>query len=424
MNRENNNRLALALAGVLGSLAAHAEVGYEIEAGVGSSDNITRVDTGEIDETLASAGLTLDWQEQTQRINGTALVDLSYVEYLDDTYDSEVLGTASADVTFGIVPDRFTWQVRDEFGQSQTDPFSPVTPETRENINYFTTGPDFILRFGNATSARLFGRYSLTDYEDSPFDADRVTYGLALGRELSASSRVALNLVSDSSDFDNEANTDYDRRSAYLSYDLTGEGRTTINSRVGYSWLELDGAEETGGLLFGLDLTRQLTASSQLLLSAAHEFSDAGEIAGEGSTEITSSSDPFENSDFSLGWNFDRNRTSFGLSAAYAERRYETQLVLDSDRTDFSLDIGRRMRPTLRLSLTASLTNEDFVNTGIDSDEWMAGLRLDWQMGRHAGLRLRLEHTERTASGGGGDFAENRVFLSFTFTGDRAPSGT
>jgi hypothetical protein len=427
MARENKKGFAVALVGLLGAVAAHAEVAYEVEAGVGASDNITRVATDEIDETLASLGLTLDWQEQSRRINGTTLIDLSYVEYLDDTYDSEVLGTASADITFGIVPERFTWLVSDEFGQSQTDPFAPVTPETRENINYFTTGPDFILRFGQAMVARVFGRYSITDYEDSPLDADRVTFGMAIGRDFSARSRAALNLVSDSSSFDDAVNTDYERRSAYLSYDLTGTGRTTINSRLGYSWLELDGADETGGPLFGLDLTRQLTEASQLTLSAVHEFSDAGEMlgdAGQGSTEITSSSDPFESSEISLGWRFDKHRTSFGLTTSYSQRRYETQASIDSDRTNFSLDLGRRLRPTLRLGLVASLTNEEFVNTAVDSDEWLAGLTLDWQFGRHMGLRLRVDHNERSATEGAGDYEENRAFLSFTFIGNRAPSGT
>lgn len=74
--------------------------------------------------------------------------------------------------------------------------------------------------------------------------------------------------------------------------------------------------------------------------------------------------------------------------------------------------------------LVASLTNEDFVNTAVESDDWLAGLTLDWQFGRHMGLRLRVDHNERSATAGAGDYEENRAFLSFTFIGDRAPSGT
>ena len=80
--------------------AANADVAYEVATGVGHSDNISRVESGEIDETLASAGLKLDWRERTRRIEGDAFVDLTYVEYLDDTYDGEVLGTATGNVDF------------------------------------------------------------------------------------------------------------------------------------------------------------------------------------------------------------------------------------------------------------------------------------------------------------------------------------
>src|SRR5262245_36993714 len=69
MVRENKKKFAGAIAGLLITSGAHADVAYEVEAGAGTSDNITRVATDEIDETLASLGLTLDWQEQSRRIN-------------------------------------------------------------------------------------------------------------------------------------------------------------------------------------------------------------------------------------------------------------------------------------------------------------------------------------------------------------------
>lgn len=421
MGWNNKNKLAaMAMfpAMVITMAGARADVSYEVSAGVSTSDNITRVAVNEVDETLAEVGLLLGWEEHSRRIDGLASVDLSYVEYLENTYDSEVLGTATGDVTFGIVPERFTWEVQDTFGQSQTDPFSPVTPETLENINYFSTGPDLILNFGQVMSAQLFGRYSNTDYEDSPLDAERMAYGVALGRQMSERSRVALNLVADESTFDEPLATDYQRRNAYLSYDLTEGGRSTIAARVGYNWLEMDGQDETGGALFQLNLTRQVTASSTLTLSVDHSFSDAGEMLNDtgGSTEITSSSDPFENSDASLEWRFDRHRTSIGVSAGFTERRYETQTAIDSDRWDFTVDLGRMIRPTLRLSLAGTFTTEEFVNTGQESDDLMLNLGLDWRFGRRLGLRVGYELYERNSEG---MYEENRFVLMFTFHGDR-----
>ena len=423
MGTGNKITFAVALA-LLGSSAARADVAFEVLTGVGHTDNIARVEEHVTDETTASAGLKLDWNEKSRHVEGNADVDLSYIEYLQNTYDSEVVGRATADIDFGIVPERFHWQVSEDFGQAQTDPFTPVTPETRENINYLTTGPDFYLRFGSSMTAQLFGRFSSTNYEDSPLDAQRSSLGLSVGHDLSELSHVALNVVADKSTFEDGA-PGYERRNAYLSYELEPGGRTTISSRVGYTWLQMEDEEADGGMLFELSVSRQMTTSSSLKLSAAHEFSDAGESlsasGGGGFEQITASADPFESSDASIEWNFDRNRTSMGVAVSYNERAYQTQTSYDSNRMFYRVDFGRVIRPTLSADLYATLTDEKFENLGNESKDRSFGLSLDWRFGRHMGLRTRLERYDRSITGNGDNYQENRVFLEVTFRGDRAP---
>ena len=421
---KKKNRRLFGFLGLIGAWAAHADVAYEVSAGIGHSDNISRVDEGAIDESLASAGLMVDWQERTRHISGDALVNLSYVEYLEDTYDGEVLGTATGNVDFGIVPERFHWLVEDTFGQARTDPFEPVTPDNRENVNYFSTGPELRFRFGQAMTANLYGRYSDTRYEDSPLDAERVSAGVAVGRNLSQRSNVALNFSADESTFDAAATRDYQRRSAFASYELGSGGRTTMNAELGYSWLEMDGEEEDGGLLVDLSLTRQLTASSSLTVSAAKNFSDAGESlgssAGGGMTEITASADPFESTEGSADWQFVRRRTSVGFGVAFEEREYETQSQFDSKSIYYRADFARQLRSTLRFETHLSLVSEDF-ESGVETDTFSVEALLDWRFGRRVGLQLRLERADRSSTEGAGEFTENRAYLGFTFRGGRAP---
>jgi hypothetical protein len=423
MRRVRTNAFALGVAGLLGMGSAYGDVGYEVATGIGHSDNISRVDEGQIDETLASAGLLLEWQENSRRIAGDTRVNLSYVEYLDDTYEGEVLGTASANVNFGIIPERLHWSFEDNFGQARSDPFEPVTPDNRENVNYFTTGPELHLRFGQAMSAEVFGRYSSTNYEESPFDVERVSMGVGIGRDTSQRSRVALNFVADESTFDAAGLSDYQRRNAFASYDLGTGGRTTLNTQLGYSWLEMDGGEENGGLLIDLSLTRELTPSSTLTFAAGRNFSDAGESLGGGAGAVTASPDPFQSTDGSLDWRFSRRRTTFGLGLAYDEREYETQSQFDNKSLYYRAEFGRQLRPTLRFSLHATYTAEEFVQSGIESDDWTGEALLDWHFGRHLGLQLRVDRSGRSSSTGTGEYIENRVYLGFTFRGDRAIGG-
>jgi hypothetical protein len=429
MRREINKTLAAGLTGLLAASAARADIAYEASAGIGHSDNITRVDEGKVEENLADIGLRLDWLETARRLNGEARVDLSYVEYLEGTYDGEVLGQANVNVDFGIIPERFHWMLDESFGQAQTDPFAPVTPETRENVNYFMTGPDLRMRFGGVMSGRVFGRYSSTNYQESPYDAERVSFGASIGRELSQRSRVDLNFVTDSSTFDSPDANEYERRAVFASYELDTGGRTTMHAQVGYNWLEMDAGDEDGGLMLDLSLVRELTPSSTLTVTAEQSFSDVGEgldASGGGSSNIVATSDPFELTELSVEWAFFRRRTGFGLSASYEERVYETQTAFDSEITSFVAYASRQLRPTLLLSLNARLMDEDFSSSGMESEELTAEVVLDWRFGRRVGLRLRYSHVSRdtTSPGIAGEFEENRAYLGFTFSGEnRPPSG-
>jgi hypothetical protein len=413
--------LPLVTVGTLLSVSpAWADLNYGIEAGVGYSDNIARVDVDETDETIGTLGLNLRWSERTRRIDGDATVDLSYFEYLDNTFDSEVLGTANGLLVLGIVPERFTWFFQDSFGQAQSDPFAPSTPETRENLNYFTTGPGLNFNFGANTSLRLTGRYSATTYERSPLDAERTSVGAALARQLSASSEVAFNVVEESIDFDAPASTDYDRRNAFLSYELDG-ARTDIVAQAGYTWLERDepGSEDTGGSLLNLLVTREISASSDVRLSLGTQLTDAGESlrgalesGAVGGADITASPDPFENRNVSLSWNFSRNRTDFSLGASWNEDRYEEQTQFDRTRLAYEAQFTRRLSPNLDFGLLATMGDDDFETAGLDSEELTLGANLTWRVGRTIGFRFTVDRYDRNTSNGTGEYVENRYFLT------------
>lgn len=427
MNRVLIGACSAALASAVG--LARADVSYGVEAGVGYSDNITRVDVAETDETIGTLGLDLSWFEDTRRLDADVFADLSYFEYLDDTFESEVVGMADGFVSLGIIPERFTWMIQDTYGQAQTDPFAPVTPDNREDINFFTTGPDLTLRFGSAVAGRVFGRYSATSYEDSPLDAERTSAGASLMYQLSQRSSAGLNALRERIDLDAETSRDYDRDSAFLSYTLAG-ARTDIALDLGYTWLEPSDGEETSGLLVDLSISRDISESSTLHLEVGSHFSDAGEslrgaLAGGavGGADITASGDPFESRSASLRWTFARNRTGASLGVGRYEDEYETQTALDRTRTAYEASLSRRLTQNVQLELTALLNDEEFENTGLTSDELSVLARCNWTFGRRMGLALSVERSKRNSSDGVGEYTENRAFLTLTYgAGDIGPA--
>lgn len=420
---------APAAAGVMALVVgapARADISASAEAGVGYSDNITRVAEDESSETIGTLGLDLLWQERTRRLRGDATADLSYYEYMDNTFDSEIVGTANGTLAFGIVPETLNWIVQDSFGQAQSDPFAASTPATRENLNYFTTGPDLTVRLGSTGFGRLLGRWSTTTYEDSPLDADRTTAGIAIGRRPSSRSELSLNAVTESVDFDDAQNTDFDRDSVFVGWELNAS-RTTLDANVGYTWIERDGSDKEGSALISINVTRELTASSDLRFTISQQLGDAGDslrtqltggVVGGASGQITATSDPFENRLISAEWTYQRGRTGFLLGGSYSKDEYETATQFDRKRSDITAGISRRMASALTLDLRATLESEKFVSTGQENDQFRIGATLNWRAWRRLGVRFLVEHYDRNGDSDGGintDFVENRAFLTFAY---------
>ncbi len=409
---------------------ALADVTYRADLGVGYSDNIRRIDVDPIDEKIGVVGLELSWLQKTVRLDADVKVGGDYMHYVDGTFDNEFVGLAGGAVTIGIAPEHFTWLFQDSFGQAQSDPFAPATPETRENINYFTTGPDFIVNLGAANSVRVFGRYSLTNYELTPFDGDRTGGGLILARRLAGQNSISLQGVQEAVRFDDMPSSDFDRRNLFVNLELVG-ARTEMVVDLGYSWITLQDETEIAGPLARVDITRKLSPSNTVILSFGDEFSDAstalrgavdGGMAGD-PTGVTSAPAPFENRFAEFSWNFNRNRTGFGLRASWNHDDYDPVVLIpatgvtppaDRTRIVFDMTFSRRLTATFSVSLFGSYIEEEF-ETQATSEELRGGGAFDWQFGRHVGLSLSAEHDVRTTSNGLSEYSETRGFLTLFY---------
>lgn len=402
--------------------AVGAELEYGVSAGIGTSDNIARVPVNEESEDILTAGLELRLVRQSARLDADLNIDLDYFDYQDDTYDSEVTGRASADVMFRFVPERFEWILQDSFGQLEQDPFSASTPATRENVNFLTTGPDFTVRLGSVGNLTVSGRYSATQYEESPFDDERLLGGLSLEREFSERSRLSLNATSERVEFDDATTgSDYDRQSAFLRYDVDG-ARTRIGIEAGYTEIH-DLGDTSSSPLVELDIERDISPRSTVTLLAGIRSSDAatslrtglGSGAPVGAADPVSTTDPFETRHATLGWNFTTPRTTLRVAVGGEEDEYETQSLLDRERRHASLYAQRRISPRIELSALAALYETDFNATSQEDDETHFGIYLSWNVSGRLFIDLEAEKFDRESSNPLTEFDETRAFLRFTW---------
>lgn len=413
--------VAMLCVGISTSAAAQSsDTIFGLNAGVGHSDNITRESTGEVDESFGTAGIVVN-SESLGRLSYSIDADVAYVDYLDDTFDSEVVGGLNGFVTYQFVPDRFSWTFEDTYGQAQLNPFRPDTPDNRESVNFFSTGPDVALPIGGRNFFDIGGRYSDARYEDSALDNTRIGGTAALRRQLTASSLVALGVQADEIEYDDVA-VQYDVQNAFLRY-AVNTSRTQLGLDVGVTELDRDG-ETNDGTLLRLSFARELSDATRITFAAGQRFSDASDVfralqrrsSIEPETSPTeTTSDAFKYRHANLGFQFEKNRTDMGLDVGLNQERYVEQTDRDREYLNYSVYLGRRLTRSLRASIAARWLESDYDNVDFDSEDMRLRGALLWRAGAKTFIELEITYSDRSSSTPANDYEENRALITFSY---------
>ncbi len=451
--RLSSSRLAAPLLGILVCGAASAETPpaqaftYGADAGIGESDNIGLVPKNGISQTIALADVDFAVREQTRLLEANAKGDFSFLDFLEGAYGSELVGRFDGTGRVAIVPEHLSWVLQDDFGQAQIDPFAPVTPGNRENVNYLSTGPDVDFRLGRTGFVDFTARYARTKFEVSPFDSDRFQSTVAVGLPLSALSTVSVDVSAERVLFDKtvvddvRVNTDFDRSSVYAHYDLQG-ARTTLTASAGVTKVDQSNQSLTGPLV-KLDLTRTLTSAAKVKLMLGRDVTDAttgfanlanGAVSSNtttlspaGTTPAAVTSTNYTVTFGSVGWEYVRNRTRFSLDGRWERDSYGGQPQLDLTRDNADASVQRDLTSHLTAQLNATLYRTSYADINSTERDVLVGGGLTYRTGRGIEVKFKYDHASRVvdastvADGRGSGYTENRLFLTVGYRPRKAP---
>ena len=145
MTARRDDRSLLAAIVTLCALGSPAEAqiwSLGADAGLGETDNVTLASSDKVSQTMAIADVDFAVLEQSRLFNVNLKGDFSDYDYLQHAYGNELIGRFDGVAKMALVPDRLTWVLQEDFGQSLLDPYTPQTPSNRQNVNYVSTGPD------------------------------------------------------------------------------------------------------------------------------------------------------------------------------------------------------------------------------------------------------------------------------------------
>jgi hypothetical protein len=400
---------------------AAGQPGYEISVGVGRSDNIARVPNG-AGSTLLTQGIDFTWHDQRPRFNTDIDADLQYINYFPRDFHSEVIGNFLGALNAALVPDLLYWDVADNFGQGRLDPLTPASPLNRENINYFNTGPDLRVPLLGNNFFALSAQYGNVTYQTSTLDSTRYGGRIAFIHLISQRSAVSLNVSDQRINYRDVQFPDYSTQDVFARLDSRGL-RTTLTVDLGYSRLSSSQFPDNG-VLARLELSRKISGSSTVAFSVGHQFSDSASafvlsqtvsgpnLATQGGTQTGV---PFKSDYGTVGWNFQRNRTSFGLDASVYKETYLQQSSLDDTRILFDAHFSRLLSPTLTVTLADQFYRQNFTNLDQHASENDINAQLAWRASRRVTLTAVVTHAGRNSNIPNTDFTENRVWFSLSY---------
>jgi hypothetical protein len=408
--------------------AAGAEtLTYGVDVGIGETDNVTLVPTDKVSQTIAVTDLDFAVKQQTRLLDLAATGNFSYLDYLQNAYGTQLIGRFDGTAHVSLIPERLTWVVQDDFGQSALDPFTPTTPANLENVNYLSTGPDLALRLGGTGFVNFSARAARAQYETSPFNSNRLLGNLAAGLQLTANSSVSLNGDTERVMFTNTVvNTDFDRTNAFVRYQVQG-ARTDLSADLGATTISQGGASTSGGL-GRVQLSRKVSTAATLTLSAGRVLTDAstsfsnlqsGATGVVGTAPAAQTSNSYTSNYATAEWQYKHNRTTIAVSGRWEKDVYGGEPALDYTRGGVELRVERILTHALSAQLVGHFykTNyENVVVTGAngssDYNDGSIGAALAWRHGRGLEVRLRCEHSSRVATGFENGYSENRAYLT------------
>ena len=436
------NILCLLVAGQAWAL----ETAWYVGTGAAYSDNIFLDSTMEESELPVSLIAGLRMREQTALIDLTLDGDIQYINYTQDSFSAarnddlgdDVLSEVDFDLTIYAIPERFHWIVTDNFGQILEDTLQSPSPTNREDVNIFSTGPDFLFRFGNTDQLVVSGRYVNDSYESRDIDNERTRLGASYVRALPGERTVGLFVSHTDVDYDSFPDSDFERSDAFFRF-TSATTRSSFRLDAGYSELDRDSTalnlEEDSGVLAEVEFTRTLSGDHEVSASYTYNFSDSGERFRDisdtdgdiSSDDVTVTNDPFRFEEFELGYARRTAADRLNISLAFQDEEPTTAFnnplpgaLDDRDRQLTILDAvyTRDVSGALELGLDFNFTTREFNTIDREDDDWSLMLVGTYQYNSNVDIRFEVGPRDRSTSGAdafGRDFKENTAMIEVRY---------
>ena len=403
------------------------ETGYiDALAGLAYTDNaLLRSGPGSKGDGVAALGIATDYA-RAGNLSVNLLGNVERLEYMNHSYSGSFYGQFNGSALLGKNTDPLQWQLQDSFGEAMTDPLQAPNPQSLQTINDVATGPRVNLHFGLRDRLTLSGQYSRTTYQRSPFDTQTFQGGMEFSHALSGAAYIGLQGSFSRTEYINLASlpqfplggiSDFDLWRGAAVFNGTYQ-RTRLIMRAGYNLLDFGHGDRKSEPLYQLNLSRQISPFSTIFLNVESFYSMNGSSLGSANTQLGlqtgallnpsfAAPEPYNERSGSVGWTFQRARTTFSLSGTVDQSLYAQSggPALHENHLDEGLTVtlGRQLRPRTEAHLWAQGYVDQYSQLHARTQRESFGLSFTQTFFRLA-ISFYVERNQQSGSPGASNF--------------------
>ena len=401
-----------------------ADVSFGLDFILAKHDNVNLDLISAGDEWVNTITGTIGVIENSSNLIADVNASVSVLNYKNDPSQDTTELNLALNTLWIVNPNRFEWLVSDVYTQTLINPLLSDSQSNREDINIFTTGPNYYLRLNSQHNINFDARFENIYYSSTNGDSDRIS--TALGWEYRVNSALTNSLNAEFSTLDYKDNTlnDYGRNDLFVRVAYQ-RGRNRFIAEAGVTKLEFESQDDFSEPRYLLSIQNQRTVNSDVFLEFSHRISDeATEIIddaldplADSATSTSVGTDIFLEDNINIRYNKTTNRFGFFAEIEGVKRNYATQDLLDIHSFQVSI------QPTINFSQTASLNLEAmqlttlYDNSILDREDVDTTYILSYNNSFSRNLRwsLSVETEQRKSTVPLFDYEDNRILATLSY---------
>lgn len=396
---------------------------WQVGAGVEHSDNVNRVadDTESDQAMLAEIGFIK--KSDRSRLVIDLEGDLTYRDYVDDVGSDRLAAEVALVSRYEFSPN-FEWTLEDRLSDIDKDSLNPETPDNKERVNLFKTGPRYTYRWSERNQTETSLDFVDVNYnDDSGEDSQRLRAGISQGHFFNRRTLGGLQFTGEHANIDDSADSEVDSLTTAL---FVRQARKDFDwdASLGYTSLDLEGNqvdETVDGPTGSVSLDYRFTGKTSLKVAYNRLISDASSdeiLDNFGDVENTAGVDTITKDRFQVVGEFSPDAINrYRLRVLLINDDYE-RLDLDEDNQQVDLEYLRRHSARYNSVLQAKYRLRDRESSEFERDSMAFRYTFNYAMMRNLRLSTFIEWVDGTNGNTGDDYDETRAGIKLLVVSD------